>query len=953
MTPRRGGAAERAGSLRRALAAVLPGERIHDRLVDRIAHASDASFYRLVPEVVVEPVTPGEVQGLFAVARELGLPVVFRASGTSLSGQSVTDGILADVSRHWDEVEIEPDGLTVRVQPGVIGAHVNDRLAPFGRRIGPDPASIDSCRVGGIVANNASGMCCGVVENSYHTVESLRFVLPSGVQVDSGLSDADERLAADAPEIARGLSDLRERIHASPELVQRIRAKYRQKNTTGYSLNAFLDEQSPARLLSRLLIGSEGTLAFISDVVFRTLPAYPHRQTALLIFEDLEQAGRAVPLAARSGARAVEIMDRASLDASRGQPGLPVDPSGLPSGAAALLVEYQCESRAGLADARRASAALERELRLAVRPRFTEEPAEQAALWKIRKGLFPAVGATKASGETVIIEDVVFPVERLADGIADLRRLFAQHGYDDAIVFGHAKEGNCHFVLKQSFNEEAEVGRYERFVSGLVELVVGRYDGALKAEHGTGRNMAPFVEAEWGRQATAIMGELKQLVDPDGVLNPGVIINADPRAHLAHLKQLPSIEIEADDCIECGYCERVCPSRRLTTTPRQRIVLRRELVRLDELGEHAARDELARDFVYEAEATCAADGLCATVCPVGIDTGRLVKRLRGARIGERSARTAGRLARHFGGLEGLVAAGVELAHATADTLGPGALEHPVRLAERALGRRLPKWSDSMPYAPAPGPASAPDAPADVVYLDSCLSRLMGKPAPGEASLGETLLAVAKRAGVRLRRPRTRGFCCGLPFGSKGYRAAHAALAEALVDALWDWSEQGRLPIVVDASSCLYALTTSGELLSSDARQRLERMRLIDVVELVRDALLPRLEVRRLERRVALHPTCATRKLGLDAALVEVARRCAAEAIVPVALDCCGMAGDRGLLYPELSASALEQEVDELSRAACDGHYSTNLTCEIALTRATGARYRNILYLVEEASRPGP
>lgn len=926
-----GEATERAGSLRRALRAAVPEERIHDRLIDRIARASDASFYRLVPQVVVEPATIAEVQAVFNVGRELGLPVVFRAAGTSLSGQSVTDGILADVSRHWSRLHVEEGGARVRVEPGVIGAHVNRALAACARRIGPDPASIDSCRIGGIVANNASGMCCGVAENSYHTVDSLRFVLPSGVVVDSALPDVEERFARDAPDVARGLSSLRDRVRGDVALSARIRAKYRQKNTTGYSLNAFLDETSPARLLARLMIGSEGTLGFIAEATFRTLPAFPLRRTALLVFEELLDAGRAVPRIAASGARAVEILDRASLATARSD--------ALPDRAAALLVEYQCATPSALADARRAADAALSGLRLAEPPRFTEDPAEQASLWKIRKGLFPAVGATKASGETVIIEDVVFPVERLSEGIADLGALFAAHGYDGAIVFGHAKEGNCHFVLKQSFNSDADVSRYERFIVELVALIVGRYAGALKAEHGTGRNMAPFVEAEWGREATALMRELKDLVDPDGVLNPGVIVNADPRAHVTDLKRLPAIELEADACIECGYCEHVCPSRRLTTTPRQRIVVRREMTRLSARGDTAALAALDRDFAYDGEATCAADGLCATVCPVAIDTGRLVRRLRGDRVGGGAARNALRLADHFGALESAAAAGLELGHVAADTLGEEALAGATWLAERVLGRRAPKWLAEMPRAPSRVPSSDPSATADVVIFDTCLSRLMGKPADGEASLGETLSVLGARAGVRLRRPDTHGRCCGLPFGSKGYHAAHDKLARELADDLWRWSDQGRLPVVVDASSCLYAMKDGP----------LHDLRLLDVVEWL-GRILPRLRTQKLERSVALHPTCATRKLGLDALLLRVAGRCATEVTVPASLECCAMAGDRGLLYPELSASSLAPEVAELRAGGFDAHYATNLTCEIALSHATGVRFRNIAYLVEEASR---
>ncbi len=183
----------------------------------------------------------------------------------------------------------------------------------------------------------------------------------------------------------------------------------------------------------------------------------------------------------------------------------------------------------------------------------------------------------------------------------------------------------------------------------VVALVVNRYDGALKAEHGTGRNIAPFVETEWGPDAYAVMRELKRLADPDGILNPGVIITDDPHAHLAHLKSLPAVDPAVDTCIECGYCESKCPSRDLTLTPRQRIVVRRHMERLS--GEPAGAASLAAieaDFDYEALDTCAADGLCATACPVGIDTGQLTKHLRTARhrpTGHRVARLDGRALR--------------------------------------------------------------------------------------------------------------------------------------------------------------------------------------------------------------------------------------------------------------------------------------------------------------------
>ena len=237
----------------------------------------------------------------------------------------------------------------------------------------------------------------------------------------------------------------------------------------------------------------------------------------------------------------------------------------------------------------------------------------------------------RQSGTTVIIEDVAFPVEVLADATYDLNRLFVKHEYSNGIIFGHAKDGNLHFVITQGFNNQAAIDQYSRFIDDLVELVVHRYDGALKAEHGTGRNMAPFVETEWGSDAYQIMRQLKQLADPDNLLNPGVIINADRKAHLADLKRIPSVEPEIDKCIECGYCEPKCPSRDLTLTPRQRIVVRREMARQQEAGGSPLWNALDREFPYMALDTCAVDGLCATACPVNIDTGTLVKRFRSLR----------------------------------------------------------------------------------------------------------------------------------------------------------------------------------------------------------------------------------------------------------------------------------------------------------------------------------
>src|SRR5271165_5982812 len=651
--------------IKSSLAGTIPADRVLIRPIDLIAYASDASFYRLIPKAVVQAQSIEEIQALFAFSQQRQIPMTFRAAGTSLSGQSISDGLLVEVARNWRELRVEEAGRKIRVQPGVIGARANQALAAYGAKIGPDPASIATCTLGGILSNNSSGMCCGVEQNAYHTLHSMKFMLPSGTVVDTSLPDADEQFHAREPELARGVLELKAHLEQNAALRERVRSKYRMKNTTGYSLNAFLDFDKAVDIFQHVIIGSEGTLAFIAEAVLNTVPDLPVKYTGLLLFPDLYAAAASIVPLRQAGAKALEVMDRASLRSVENQSGIPASIRTLPSGAAGLLAEFQSAEENERTELEKVAAATVSGLKLYEPVQFTHHPAEQALLWKIRSGMFPSVGSVRKSGTTVIIEDVAFPIEHLADAAQDLTVLFGKHGYDDAIIFGHAKDGNLHFVITQSFNNQAVVDQYKYFIDDVVELVVKRYDGALKAEHGTGRNMAPFVETEWGRDGYEIMRRLKELADPHNLLNPGVIINPDHQAHLANLKQLPSVEPEIDKCIECGYCEPKCPSRELTLTPRQRIVVRRELARLQEGGNHSEQiapsspsfgdrvgskelyDALDREFPYMALDTCATDGMCATACPASIDTGQLVKRFRNIRASASAQEGAVRIANNF------------------------------------------------------------------------------------------------------------------------------------------------------------------------------------------------------------------------------------------------------------------------------------------------------------------
>jgi D-lactate dehydrogenase len=940
------------------LKALLGEQQVLHKRMDLEARAGDASIYRLVPRVVVLPRSEQDVATILDYCRRHKLYLTFRAAGTSLSGQAVTDGILVDVATHWRGIRVLEDGKRVAVQPGVIGARVNEVLAPYNRKIGPDPASINACMIGGIAANNASGMCCDVAGNSYHTMASMRLMLADGFVLDTADSDADKKLHDERPAIYEGLRAIREEILAQPQLAERIRKKFSIKNTCGYSLNAFVDFEKPADILAHLLIGSEGTLGFISEITYFTVHEYARKATALVFFKQFVDAHRSVKPLADAGAAVVEIMDSAAMRSVEHEMhyGFEVQPS-----MGALLIEFQSATEEEL---RRQ--VVEAEKILSAYPLlkpvvFTRDPAERERFWHMRKGLFPSVGAMRKLGTAVIIEDVCVRPEQLADCAIDLQQIFVKHGFPDTIIFGHAKAGNLHFVICTDFTEESERKRYAALMDDVVDLIVRKYDGSLKGEHGTGRNVAPFVEIEWGPELYALMWRIKRLLDPDGVLNPGVILNENRNVHLESLKAMPTVSPTVDKCIECGYCESKCPSRYLTLTPRQRIAILRQIQLLSHNGFAAeARklaSELEKDYAYYGLATCATDGLCATACPVGIDTGELVKQLRAEHHTALEKRLAAWTARHFG-----VAAGGARMALAATKLGGSLTE---RLS-RFVANKAHQWSRGAlpglpPHIPLPAPAprlrrskTVPQADNVVIYLPSCLTRTMGA-LPGEAAplgLAEATVAVLRACGYEPHIPeKVHDYCCGQPFISKGFPDAAKLAAERMVDFLWDASLGGYYPIVCDTSPCSGTIMlTYGKLLEGDHYRRWKQLRIDDFPVFMAKYVLPRKQDwPRLKGTAILHPTCTLTKLGGVAALRRVAEAFCERVYVPLDAGCCGFAGDRGFLVPELTEAATRLEAQEVAQTLGSADepvrfYSTSRTCEIGMAAVTGKVYQSIVYL---------
>ena len=940
----------------------------------RHALAHDASHYLLLPEAVTAPDSEAQVIALLRRATAERQPVTFRSAGTSLSGQAQTEAVLADVRRHFRSVEVLDDGARVRVGPGTTVALVNGHLSRHGRRLGPDPASEAACTIGGVIANNSSGMAAGISENSYRTLESLRFVLPTGTVVDTALPGADARLREEEPELHEGLVRLMRQVRDDADATRVIRERFALKNTMGYGINALLDFETPADALAHLVVGSEGTLAFVSSAVFHTVPVPTEVTTGLLVFPDLAEATASLPGVVETGFATAELLDARSLKVAQNLPGAPAEIGSLQiDSQAALLVEQRADTAEELAAKAARAEQLAGGLRLDVPFEMTTDKARRAGLWKTRKGLYAAVAGARPHGSTALLEDVVVPVPALADTCRGLQGLFETHGYAEPVIFGHAKDGNIHFLLNEQLGTSSS--RLEAFTEDMADLVLG-HGGNLKAEHGTGRVMAPFVERQYGPVLYGVMREIKALVDPARVLNPGVVLTDDPSAHMRNLKPVVEVEEEVDRCVECGYCEPVCPSKDLTLTPRQRIVLRRDEQLAIQRGDHATATAIREAYEYQGKQTCAVDGMCQVACPVDINTGDLVRRLRAEDSGRVEQVAWDAAAAGWGSLTRGASAAISVAGAL-----PGALPRAATDVGRALlGRdtvpqyqpELPRSGGSVRRAGGRGRASAETL---AVYLPACVHTMFGASeeprcgcggdcgcSGGTESGGSTgstggtgelppaaangvpaaLNLLAQRAGVRFTVPDdAASLCCGTPFSSKGMTGAQQRMRRRVQTALLEASGGGELPVVVDAASCTEGIVGAMEGTGVEV---------IDAITFVRRHLLDRLEVGEKARSVTVHPTCSSTRLGASDDLVEIARAAAQDVVVPVAWGCCGYAGDRGMLHPELTASATAEEAAEVAQRETQWYVSSNRTCELGMQAATGKSYRHVLELLAAVTR---
>ena len=979
---------------------LLPKDRIYTDELRTLAWGTDASFYRLTPQVVIRAKDEAEVSQIVKVANKYKLPFTFRAAGTSLSGQSVSDSILIVAGKNWEDYSVAADAGSITLQPGIVGARVNQILKPLGRVFPPDPASIGSAMVGGIVANNASGMNCGTHANSDRMLLSARLVLPDGTVLDTG--DAASRMAfkQSHPEFIARIEALRDRIRNNQPLAERIRKKYSIKNVTGLNLRPFIAYDDPFDIIAHCVVGSEGTLAFISQVTMRTLHDYPCKASAMLYFFTMKESCEAVVALKQLKSsdddiamseenlmvKSAEMLDYLSLasvddpvylqykqdvDAGKIEGVEPGDYHNL----TAILTETKAVTPDDLQQRIQAIKQCLSQFKTYTPVEFTTDPAVYGKYWAIRSGIFPSVGGARPVGTSCLIEDVAFAVEDLPEATVKLQKLIADHGYKDACIYGHAFEGNYHFIINQLFSDESEVQRYAAMMRDVARLVVEEYDGSLKAEHGTGRNMAPFVKYEWGEEAFAAMRELKEIFDPQYLLNPGVIFNDDPECFIKHFKPLPELKmrgleapkespsvrntiegvLKANKCIECGFCEVNCLTCGLTLSSRQRIVIQREISHLRETGADPERlATLVKQYHYQGDQTCAGDGLCATSCPMKINVADLTHLVRQEALppGSMGYKTGDFAARHFAGIKSGLRLVLDTARLGHNVLGTKAMQG---IAGGMHKAGLPLWTPAMP-GKARQPHACRDAkscvstsskrhdhPDKVVYFPSCINQTMGlsKGAPVKNTLVDEMVQLCRKAGYEVIFPEgMERMCCGTIWESKGMLDIADRKTAELDEALWLASEQGKYPIVCDQSPCLHRM-----------RKCITRMKLYEPVEFIWEFLRERLDFSPIDRRIALHFTCSTREMGLVDKMTELAHLCSNNVFLPEGVGCCGFAGDRGWTHPEVNRWALRKLRRQLEENRVEMGYSNSRTCEVGLETNGGIPYQSIVYLVNEVTRP--
>ena len=917
-------------------------DRVYTDHLRRYAYGVDASCYSYLPKVVVKAEDEREVRRLIRLCQQCGTPFTFRAAGSSLSGQCSSEDVLIVCNDGFKKMEVIDDGKALKCECGVIGSDANDLLKPYNRKIGPDPATLATALVGGILNNNSSGMCCGTAQNSYKTIRSIRVVLLDGTVLDTSDKKSIEQFLREKPQMVEEILQLRKEILADEELTHLIHHKYKIKNTTGYGLNSLVDFEDIIDIINHLFIGSEGTLGFVSEIVYNTVEDVPHKGCGLMFFSTLNDASLAVVALANMGREkvvAAEMMDYQSLKAVQTLENVPDFVREVPEGTSAILFQTESYSKETVDENLAFIKEQLKDIPTAIPSLYSQDPKEYDSWWAIRKGILPIVGGQRRKGTTVITEDVCFQIEDFTKGIEMLTELFHKYDFvDGGVIFGHALSGNVHFNITPDFSDPKDTKNFGDLVKEMSERVSG-FGGSLKAEHGTGRMVAPFVEMEWGKKAYEINRRIKAIFDPERILNPDVMITDDPDVYKKNLKAQCVIDDAFTICMECGFCEKHCPSRNLTLTPRQRIALLRETKRLENEGNFTLASELRKGYEYFGVDTCAACSMCKGLCPLSIDTAQIALSMR--RIDPPAPELAKKIYDNFSTTLQMCRAGVSLEGIAGSIVTQKAIS---KITEGLHG-----VTGVTPYVPKTTPKAnryklknriKPTNFEKVVYFSTCANRAF-KPNQGyddDRSLQQVVESLCNKAHIDIIYPQhIENLCCGLSF--ENYDDVHERAVKDLHDALMKASQNGKYPIVIDHSACF-----------NHAFKHMPDLEINDISEFLCKYVVPHLDIEKCDERVIVHKQCKIKSLGKSQYIEDLARLCTDHVFNIKSFACDGFAGQKGFFTPELNKCATKDLAAEIAEYGATLGVSSSSTCEIGLGENGGIPFVGVAFLLDRCSK---
>ena len=934
----------------------------------RVLYSTDASIYEIEPLGVAFPAHADQVSRILRFAYERGIPVTPRGGGTSLAGQAVGRSIQIDFSRHMNRIlEVDVEARWARIQPGVVLDELNAHLKPLGLLFAPDVSPSNRANVGGMIGNNSCGSHSIIYGKTIDHVLELDVVLSDGTRTvfrPVGDREYGEKTAAGGME-GRIYREIRRIAHENRD---EIAARYPRimRRVGGYNLDEFTGDGpfDPCKMI----VGSEGTLAAVTEARVNLVPLPAHTGLAICHFTDLIESMEATVEILETGPSAVELTDKVILDLAKESPAaahqrdfIEGDPEAI------LMVEYYGETAGEVSDRLDALEMLLRERDLGYACVRAATPAAQSNAWGIRKaGLGLLMGMKGDTKPATFVEDTAVSPEKLPEYIRAFRDIVHRHG-TVASYYAHASVGTIHIRPLINLKKASDIAKMRSIAEEIRDLVIA-YGGAVSSEHGDGLVRSEWNEKVFGPRLYEAFKAVKAVFDPNGIMNPGKIVANQKMTD--NLRFGPAYQAEEINtyfdfsgdggfsrsielCNGVGACRKklvgtMCPSYIATldeehSTRGRANVLRAALSgKLDDEGFTSRR-------VYEALDLCLECKGCKGECPSNVDMAKMKYEFLAHYYEKNGLPLRNRL---FGRIETLNRLGSAFA-----PLSNRVLNHPwhKRILERAIGvdmrRSLPEFAEETfeqwfyQRGPAKG-GNGRDGPTVVFFPDTFINY-------SEPHIGIAAVEVLERAGYRvvLAEPRA---CCGRPLISKGMLRQARAAAEYNVAQLARYVDRGWAIVGCEPSCVMTFRDDYRDLLDDPRAARLaDGMFMIDEF-LAREHAAGRLSlpVRPTEGKISLHGHCQQKAIagtGSTAASLEMVP---GYEVTTLNTGCCGMAGSFGYEkeHYDLSMKIGEDRLFPAIRDAGEGTAiaATGTSCRHQIADGTGRTARHPIELIRAA-----